>query len=134
MKCFTLVAAFFVSTACFGQTQPHLKAELKFKLDSNGNSLLKSFPSAVMAPGIHFLPQDNMPCVVPDTREIVPIPNGWKGEISPRFNPPAPAIPNPGGKNSPQGKTFQITPLRPLLQAMPQKPPTVIPVPPENRQ
>ena len=45
-------------------------------------------------PGVYRLPQDNMPCIVPDSTKTVRIPNAWKGpkRIPYRSNPPR--IPN----------------------------------------
>ena len=59
-------------------------------------------------PGIHRLPQDNMPCIVPDLNATVTIPNGWgsKPEVPFRSNPPR--MPN-------RAKPFQLSPSRPLL-------------------
>jgi len=46
---------------------------------------------------IVFLPQDHMPCVVPDTNEIAPMPNAWSGVTTPfrsQYHPiPNPALP-----------------------------------------
>ena len=46
-------------------------------------------------PGVHRLPQDNMPCIVPDPRATVAIPNLWKGEKKVPFKGWSPRIPNP---------------------------------------
>jgi len=57
---------------------------------------LKSFLSSEKrGPGVYFLPQDNMPCLVPDTKDIAMIPNGWPSVQVPFKS----AIPNPGLKN-----------------------------------
>src|SRR5688572_6830968 len=32
-------------------------------------------------PGVHRLPQDNMPCIVPDSTKTVRVPNVWKGSL-----------------------------------------------------
>ncbi|HEU4472176.1 MAG TPA: hypothetical protein VFR58_13885 [Flavisolibacter sp.] len=50
-----------------------------------------------LAPGVHFLPQDGMPCLVPDVSGIAAIPNAWsvttvQGKKAER---PMGAIPNP---------------------------------------
>jgi len=47
-------------------------------------------------PGIYRLPQDNMPCIVPDPTATVAIPNAWKGGVRVPFKTKPPAIPNPG--------------------------------------
>ncbi|HEY1022352.1 MAG TPA: hypothetical protein VGE06_08555 [Flavisolibacter sp.] len=59
-------------------------------------------------PGIHRLPQDNMPCIVPDMNATVAIPNTWKGEKKIPFRGAQPQIPNPK-------KRFNFSPSRPLL-------------------
>ncbi|MBC7863496.1 MAG: hypothetical protein IAF38_11005 [Bacteroidia bacterium] len=46
-------------------------------------------------PGVHRLPQDGMPCIVPDTKDIVAIPNLFKGKVSVPFVGSQPHIPNP---------------------------------------
>jgi hypothetical protein len=59
-------------------------------------------------PGIHRLPQDNMPCIVPDMNATVAIPNTWRGEKKIPFRGAQPQIPNPA-------KPFRFSPSRPLL-------------------
>ena len=59
-------------------------------------------------PGVHRLPQDNMPCIVPDMNATVAIPNTWKGEKKIPFRGAQPQMPNPG-------KPFRFAPSRPLL-------------------
>lgn len=44
---------------------------------------------------IVFLPQDKMPCLIPNTKDIAAIPNGWK-HITVPFRPKYHPIPNPG--------------------------------------
>jgi hypothetical protein len=41
-------------------------------------------------PGVYRLPQDNMPCIVPDSTKTVQMPNAWKGpkRIPYQSNPP----------------------------------------------
>jgi hypothetical protein len=58
-------------------------------------------------PGIHRLPQDNMPCIVPDPGASVAIPNVWAGKTKVPFRGNAPRIPNPA-------KPFKLSPSRPL--------------------
>lgn len=59
-------------------------------------------------PGIHRLPQDGMPCIVPDMNATVAIPNNWKGEKKVPFRGVQPRIPN-------NAKPFRLSPSRPLL-------------------
>lgn len=64
------------------------------------DSLGKYFHDQVLKtqkPGVYALPQDNMPCLVPDTKEIAAIPNAW-GKLSVPF---ISNIPNPGLKITP---------------------------------
>lgn len=46
-------------------------------------------------PGVHRLPQDNMPCIVPDTKNIAAMPNAWKGAVKVPYRSNPPQIPNP---------------------------------------
>lgn len=59
--------------------------------------VFKDFYSMKQAPGIHYLPQDNMPCLVPDTKDMAAIPNAWPHVQLPFQS----AIPNPGLQNKP---------------------------------
>jgi hypothetical protein len=43
---------------------------------------------------IVILPQDQMPCVIPDTKGIAAIPNAW-GRVTVPFRPLYQPIPNP---------------------------------------
>jgi hypothetical protein len=51
------------------------------------NTLPQKFP----LPGVYNLPQDNMPCIVPDTKEIAAIPNVLTNKEIPFIS----KIPNP---------------------------------------
>jgi len=46
-------------------------------------------------PGVYRMPQDGMPCVVPDTKEIAAMPNAWKGKLGMPYQGriPNPAVP-----------------------------------------
>jgi hypothetical protein len=59
-------------------------------------------------PGVHRLPQDNMPCLVPDLNASVAMPNVWKGKTGVPFQGKPPQIPNPS-------KRSRLHPARPLL-------------------
>ena len=59
-------------------------------------------------PGIHRLPQDGMPCIVPDMNATAGIPNTWRGEKKIPFRGAQPQLPNPA-------KPFRFSPSRPLL-------------------
>lgn len=45
-------------------------------------------------PGVYSLPQDNMPCIVPDSTKTVRIPNAWKGLAKPPYRSKPPRMPN----------------------------------------
>ena len=49
-----------------------------------------TFKSNVTTAGVYALPQDGMPCIVPDTRSIAAMPNAAKGNSM----PPANRMPN----------------------------------------
>jgi hypothetical protein len=46
-------------------------------------------------PGVYRLPQDNMPCIVPDSSKTVKIRNVWKGPLRIPYRSKPPRIPNP---------------------------------------
>lgn len=61
------------------------------------DSLIKQFKTGMVkvGSGIRYLPQDGMPCLVPDTKDIVAIPNAWpKVEVPFASKIPNPALPN----------------------------------------
>lgn len=45
-------------------------------------------------PGVYSLPQDNMPCIVPNTKDLALMPNAFKGEVKVPYVGRAPRIPN----------------------------------------
>lgn len=111
---------------CLAQAQDnrtiteHLQEELKDDLslvnyhqqkysgnDTSVIGTIKPWYLVTPTPGIHHLPQDNMPCLVPDLNTTVAIPNAW-GEIKVPFNSKTQRIPNPA-------KPFRLSPSRPLL-------------------
>ena len=116
--------------ACFGLLAAHAQNEMgklpNFADDIDALKNLRRYPFGMVQsdtakqyakpelflthpkPGVHRLPQDNMPCIVPDLSASVAMPNAWKGEIKIPFQGSPPQIPNPG-KRSP------LSPSRPLL-------------------
>ncbi len=60
------------------------------------DTLIKKFQAPLVGkkiePGIYYMPQDNMPCLVPDVRDLAAIPNGWPNVQLPFKS----GIPNPG--------------------------------------
>ena len=109
MKLLLFFAFCFLSVWTFAQQNnncPRLNPEILKKFKGDNDSLQKQFDNYFLRRGnnnllsnmngnIAILPQDRMPCVVPDTRNLERIPNGWKGvavPYIPQYNP----IPNPG--------------------------------------
>ena len=45
-------------------------------------------------PGVYLLPQDNMPCIVPDGAKTVHMPNAWKAPLRVPYRSNQPKIPN----------------------------------------
>jgi hypothetical protein len=60
-------------------------------------------------PGVHRLPLDNMPCLVPDPNASAAITNLWKGNIRVPFRSQTQPIPNPARP------PLNVSPSRPLL-------------------
>ena len=60
-------------------------------------------------PGVHRLPLDNMPCLVPDPTASVAITNWWKGNIEVPFRSRTQPIPNLARP------PLTLSPSRPLL-------------------
>ena len=74
--------------------------ELKNEQQKKPDSLGKYFHQWVLKthkPGVYALPHDNMPCLVPDTKDIAAIPNVWRNPSVPFIS----NIPNPGLKITP---------------------------------
>ena len=96
MKQLLIIAFIFSCFTALAQTKPRsfrLNAPIVMSRDSLGNlSYSRGFKAP--APGIYQLRQDRMPCIIPDTREIAPIPNAWKAVTMPfSGNIPNPAVP-----------------------------------------
>lgn len=108
-----LLAAIFFSVGAFAQVpknnNPHilqLPDTLKKFKGNNGGALRKQFQEYLQRKqlqnnllankegNIVFLPEDRMPCVVPDTTGIVKMPNAWNGATVP-YRPQYHPIPNP---------------------------------------
>jgi len=97
MKQLLIIAFIFSSLATLAQTNPRYfrrNAPVMLLHDSLGR-LTFSKPLKSPAPGIYSMQQDGMPCIIPDTKEITPIPNAWKGAVTIPFsgNIPNPAVP-----------------------------------------
>jgi len=65
---------------------------------NNKDSLINSISGQLFLknakPGVHRLPQDGMPCIVPDTKDIAAIPNTFNGTVGVPFTGNRPRIPN----------------------------------------
>jgi len=67
----------------------HNQMQNSFQRKGDPNNLLSSIHGNVAT-----LPQDHMPCIVPDTKNIAAIPNVWKG-VSVPYRSQSRPIPNP---------------------------------------
>lgn len=120
MKLLLLLAMCIFSAAAFAQvpkkTNPYifqLPDTLK-RFKGNENALLqlrdylhrKQTPQTQLASKLGkvvILPQDNMPCIVPETNVAAKMPNAWGGVTNP-YSAPVNPIPNPG---LPKTKSFK---------------------------
>ena len=70
----------------------------KITTDPNKKDSLVSFQKGQLLKGVksgvYRLLQDGMPCIVPDTKDIVAIPNAFKGKVSVPFAGNRQRIPN----------------------------------------
>jgi hypothetical protein len=93
---------------------PRLNPEILKKFKGNNDSLQKQLQNVFLRRGsenlllnmhgnIAVLPQDNMPCVVPDVSSIAKMPNVWSGVAIP-YIPQYHPIPNPA---LPKVQTFK---------------------------
>jgi hypothetical protein len=109
-----LLSAFCVFSVCaFAQVPknniplfPQLPDSLKKFKGNNNNELRKRMQDYLQRKkpqenllankygNVVILPQDNMPCIVPDTNGLVKIPNAWNGVTIP-YQPQYHPIPNP---------------------------------------
>jgi len=64
-----------------------------------------AFHNGIPAPGIYMLSPDHMPCLVPDTRSMAPIPNLWAGNSTALKN--APGVLSPSRAITIQFTAFQ---------------------------
>ena len=63
-------------------------------------------------PGIYRLPQDGMPCLVPETDHIAAMPNTWKNLPGKSYKAPEGSIPNPGIREKGKDSIQQAIPFR----------------------
>ena len=72
-----------------------------FSQKINKDSLTEQFRGIVIGKkatsGIYYLPQDTMPCLVPDTKDLAAIPNAWLNVQVPFKS----FMPNPGLQDKP---------------------------------
>jgi hypothetical protein len=104
MKLLLLLCAIFVFSAANAQEQPDNSQKQKFKwkferplvtIEPKDSSALRLYPYAKKAPGVYRLPQDGMPCIVPESHKSVKIPNAWRVPLRVPFKNKPPRIPNP---------------------------------------
>jgi hypothetical protein len=85
----------FRENAHYRETLRQRSKTKAFPSDSTILFLNRSVFSGNLKPDVHRLPQDGMPCVVPDTKDIAAIPNVFKRKLSIPFTGNPPRIPNP---------------------------------------
>ena len=86
-----LLIVFLVSGTLGARAQQYPKVEIIQPTDS-ARMLQKG--SMFLSPGLHFLPQDNMPCLAPDMTGLQAMPNAWSGGRDLK-NAPGVISPNP---------------------------------------
>lgn len=103
-----LLLCSFAFTAVHAQNPPPKMTEAKpgalfqfkdgqyFFKPLNDTTVVFNNPGLAKKPkaGIYRLPQDGMPCIVPDTKDIVAMPNAFKGMVKTPFMAAPPRIPN----------------------------------------
>ena len=111
MKTLLLVAASLACTSVFAQNsridrdrfqnEPGYRDSLTALFpDNNRRGQSKIRPTHPLyiekqkATGIVTLPQDNMPCIVPDSTKTVRIPNAWRSKKGVPYRPNPPRMPN----------------------------------------
>ena len=98
-----LLSGLYISFVSNAQDKPEGSPKLKnFRFERplrvivpKDSALLNIYPYANKKPGVYRLPKDGMPCIVPDTKDIAAIPNGWKGTLRVPYKGRKPIIPNP---------------------------------------
>jgi hypothetical protein len=102
MKLLILSALSLLSFCTFAQLKvqkpPFPTNRTEFSLKLNNKDINKKFFEGNLKQAqtkIIALPQDNMPCVIPDTKSIAVIPNAW-GKVTIPYRPDFHPIPNPG--------------------------------------
>ena len=63
-------------------------------------------------PGVYTLPQDGMPCIVPDTKDIVAIPNAFPKKVAPELGQIPNATPQSGEELRRNQRRFFAPPVR----------------------
>lgn len=108
MKFLLFCVAGIISSAAFSQTKPpqSFRYNPGIGLNERRNGVWQNVLSDSAAthnslvnfrakkPGIYRLPQDGMPCIVPDSTQTVRIPNLWRGSKQGPFKGTPPRIPN----------------------------------------
>ena len=76
------------------QRQNLLNRIKEWKVAKDSNIVRQNLDFLKGKPGVYRLPQDNMPCIVPDSNKTVRIPNVWKGPKRVPYKGNPPRIPN----------------------------------------
>ena len=87
-----LLIVFVVFGALHSRAQQYPKVDIIQPTDSL-RMLLKT--GAYLTPGLHHLPQDRMPCLVPEMTDLEAMPNAWSGAKDLK-NAPGVISPSPG--------------------------------------
>jgi hypothetical protein len=113
MKLLILSALSLLSFRTFAQLKveksPFPTNRIEFSLKNNNKDISKKFFEGNLRQEqtkIIALPQDHMPCVIPDTKSIAAIPNAWSNVTIP-YRPDFHPIPNPA--LPPVSFSFSIT-------------------------
>jgi hypothetical protein len=118
MKQLLLLAFCFCSISLFAQERKPLSVRPSRPLVVLPERLVTQDPDHIIPgrktpkPGIYRLPQDGMPCLVPETDNIAAIPNGWKNPVGGSYKAPEGSIPNPGIREQKKDSTQQAFPNR----------------------
>ena len=118
MKQLLLLAFCFCSISLYAQDRKPLSVRPSRPLVVIPERLVTQVPDQILpggkspTPGIYRLPQDGMPCLVPETDHIAVMPNAWKNPEGKSYKAPEGSIPNPGYRPQRKDSTQQALPNR----------------------
>lgn len=100
LSCFLLLET--TAQDAFVQKYEYNQNDFQKRFSNKGNSstlndsnfVFHDFSLKGKKPGVYRLPQDNMPCIVPDSTKTVRMPNAWKGSKRIPYQSNPPRIPN----------------------------------------